>query len=212
MAKRGYQLGRRAETAEETRRRILDAAYELIAAAGFHPVSVDAVAAKSGVTRVTVYRHFGSKRGLFEAVALGSVSGDRLEGLEHARAQPDPIDAVRDFLREICRLMDEIGDTLRISLEVARDEPEVAHLVDVTYYVRRKSSAELLARRLDDANVLAPGWSRQGVADAIMVLTSLETFDTLTRVRRRSLRRAGEILFDMARAFLVLPPQERKTE
>src|SRR5688572_6056727 len=68
MSPRPYQLAQRAESTERNRRRILDAAYELIAEAGFHPVSLDAVAERAGVTRVTIYRHFGSKRGLLEAV------------------------------------------------------------------------------------------------------------------------------------------------
>lgn len=202
MGQRPYRLGRRAETAERTRQQILDAAYELIAEAGFHPVSLDAVAERSGVTRVTVYRHFGSKRGLFEAVALARVGEARLEGLDRARAQPDPIQALRDFLGETCRLMNEIGDTIRTSIEVARDEPEVAHLLDVTYYGRRKRSAQQLAKRLDDENVLAAGWSRQRAVDALMVLTSLEAFDTLIR-QGRSLRRAADTLFDMASVFLA---------
>lgn len=37
---------------------------------GYGPVSLDAVALESGVTRGAVYNHFGSKRGLFEVVFL----------------------------------------------------------------------------------------------------------------------------------------------
>jgi AcrR family transcriptional regulator len=203
MSRRPYRLGQRAETTESNRRRILDAAYELIAEAGFHPVSVDAVADRAGVTRVTVYRHFGSKRGLFEAVSLHRLGQAQLARLDHARAHPDVVQALRDFLRENCRLMSEIGDTLRTTLEVARHEPEVAHVLDVGYYGRRKHSLEELATRLHAENALAPGWTIHRVVDALMIVTSLEAFETLTQRQGHSVRRSANILFDMTTGFLA---------
>jgi len=203
MSRRPYRLGRRAETAESNRHRILEAAYELIAEAGFHPVSVDAVAARAGVTRVTVYRHFGSKRGLLEAVSSHRMDQAQLARLDQARAHPDVVQALRGFLREGCRLMSEIGDTLRTSLEVRRHEPEVAHILEVGYYGGRRQSVEELAARLRDENALAPGWTPRRVADALMVITSLEAFETLTQRQGYSVRRAADLLFDMATGFLA---------
>ncbi|MGA2795854.1 MAG: helix-turn-helix domain-containing protein [Roseiarcus sp.] len=54
--------------AERTRRRILDAAYELFYRKGFSRVSVDEIAAFAGLTKRTLYYHFKSKDEL-----LGSV-------------------------------------------------------------------------------------------------------------------------------------------
>jgi AcrR family transcriptional regulator len=51
-----------------TRRRILDAAYELCYREGFARVGVDAVAAAAGVTKRTLYDHFASKDDLLAAV------------------------------------------------------------------------------------------------------------------------------------------------
>ena len=48
-------------SAESTRRRILDAAYELFYRKGFGRVSVDEIAALAGVTKRTLYYHFQSK-------------------------------------------------------------------------------------------------------------------------------------------------------
>ncbi len=203
MSPRPYRLGQRAETTERNRHRILEAAYELIAEAGFHPVSVDAVADRAGVTRVTVYRHFGSKRGLFEAVSSHRMDQAKLARLDQARAHPDVVEALRGFLRESCRLMSEIGGTLRTSLEVARHEPEVAHILDLGYYGRRQQSLEELATRLRDANALAPGWTVRRVVDALMTVTSVETVETLTQRRGYSVRRAADFLFDMAAVFLA---------
>ena len=48
-------------------RRILEAARNQFAAHGFERASVDAIAAEAGVSKMTVYSHFASKEGLFEA-------------------------------------------------------------------------------------------------------------------------------------------------
>ena len=53
---------------EPTRRRILDAAYELFYRMGFGRVGVDEVAARAGVTKRTLYYHFKSKDELLSAV------------------------------------------------------------------------------------------------------------------------------------------------
>ena len=54
--------------AGQTRRRILDSAYELFYRKGFTRVGVDEVAAFAGVTKRTLYYHFRSKDDLLAAV------------------------------------------------------------------------------------------------------------------------------------------------
>lgn len=53
---------------EETRRRIIDAAYELFYKGGFARAGVDAIAEAAGVTKRTLYYHFDSKDALLAAV------------------------------------------------------------------------------------------------------------------------------------------------
>src|SRR3984893_17859947 len=43
------------------RERILQAAYELFSRQGIRAVGIDAIVESSGVARMTLYRHFGSK-------------------------------------------------------------------------------------------------------------------------------------------------------
>lgn len=199
---RKYELRVRAAGVEQNRRLILDAAWELVVEAGFYPVSLELVAAKAGVTRVTIYRQFGSKSGLFEAVVWDRLAHARLDPLDRARQRPDPIDALRAFLHENCRLFGEVGDALRHALEVARSDRTVHELLEVSYFSRRLTSLDELATRLSDSRLLAPGWTKDRAVDALMVLTSIEAFDSLTHRRRRSTRRAADTLFDMAQAFL----------
>jgi AcrR family transcriptional regulator len=49
---------------QDARERILEAAYALFAHQGTRPVGVDAIIEKSGVAKMTLYRHFKSKQDL----------------------------------------------------------------------------------------------------------------------------------------------------
>jgi AcrR family transcriptional regulator len=57
-----------AERTEATTAALVDAARELFARDGYEATSLDAVAARAGVTKGAVYHHFDGKRQLFEAV------------------------------------------------------------------------------------------------------------------------------------------------
>ena len=52
------QRARQREQREVTRRRILDAAEELLRRRAFRDLSVEAVMAETGLTRTAFYRHF----------------------------------------------------------------------------------------------------------------------------------------------------------
>jgi AcrR family transcriptional regulator len=52
----------------ETRQQIIDAAYTLFYQSGFMRAGVDAIANAAGITKRTLYQHFGSKDELIEAV------------------------------------------------------------------------------------------------------------------------------------------------
>jgi AcrR family transcriptional regulator len=62
-------MGVRAEAAEETRRRILDAVIGLHMERYYDQISLDAVAERAGVTVQTVLRRFGSKDALIDAAS-----------------------------------------------------------------------------------------------------------------------------------------------
>jgi AcrR family transcriptional regulator len=53
---------------EETRRRIIDTAYEVFYKGGFARAGVDAIAEATGITKRTLYYHFESKDALLAAV------------------------------------------------------------------------------------------------------------------------------------------------
>src|SRR5207248_2847460 len=64
---RPYQMSRRAERQDETRRRIVEAAIELHQTLGPAATTVTDIADRAGVGRVTVYRHFPDDASLARA-------------------------------------------------------------------------------------------------------------------------------------------------
>lgn len=94
------------DTTDSPRHRIVEAAVELLESGGQEAVSTRAVAAAAGMQPPAIYRLFGDKEGLLEAVAEHGYA----QFLESKRAQldPDPLDAVEE-LRHGWDLVVEFG-------------------------------------------------------------------------------------------------------
>ena len=89
--------------------RILDAALELIAASGLHNLTMDDVAARARVGRMTVYRRFGDRDTLIDSLAIREVQRC-LRELDAAVDRADPI-------------ADQIADGFSAALRLIRDHP-----------------------------------------------------------------------------------------
>jgi AcrR family transcriptional regulator len=98
MAGRGRP---RTRAPDETRRRLLIAAFEEFHLRGFQAASLDAILAKAGVTKGALYHHFPDKATLGYAVLEEVVREPLLEAylgpLE--RSTGDPLAALQDVLR-----------------------------------------------------------------------------------------------------------------
>ena len=95
MSKRRYEQRLRAEAADETRRRILDALYDRLREAPADPVSVDEVARIARVARSTVYLVFGSRSGLFDALTESLFQGAGWDSILEAFRHPDARETLR---------------------------------------------------------------------------------------------------------------------
>jgi AcrR family transcriptional regulator len=69
MKTRAYELRARADAVEDTRARIVASARELFVDNWYDDVTLNAIAGAAGVSHQTVLNHFGSKEGVFAAVA-----------------------------------------------------------------------------------------------------------------------------------------------
>lgn len=85
---------------DKKREAILHGAKAVFLNAGFGGASMDQVAASAGVSKMTVYRHFGSKEDLFAGVITELCQRIVAEDLEQIFAR-EPREALRAFARKM---------------------------------------------------------------------------------------------------------------
>ena len=98
---RTYRMQRRAESQLETRRRIAESAVELHGTVGPSRTSVSAVAARAGVRRSTVYRHFPDEAALFDACTAHWSAANPLPDLARWSSVDDPDQRLKAGLAEL---------------------------------------------------------------------------------------------------------------
>jgi AcrR family transcriptional regulator len=185
MAAREYRLGRRQAEADRTRSRILAAARELVSELGPES-SVGKVAARAGVSRITIYNQFGSKAGLLEALSTRArpLSGDVPPGETGAH----PSDELRLRIEQACAAW-------------AMDPRLYRQLAGRTHG-ERSDHDHGLAERLAAQDRLRPGSSIKEAEDVIGILLSFPVFDRLHKEGRRSPSAVAEILIRMTSGFI----------
>src|SRR5512144_1001101 len=104
--KRAYSSDLRAAQARRTRRQIVDAAGALFAEHGFSGTTIDAIAARAGVSRKTVFTSVGGKVELLKLAYDYAMAGDdepvpmsEREGLQEVINEPDPYRQVERYAR-----------------------------------------------------------------------------------------------------------------
>ena len=175
MSPRPYNLGKRQEPIETTRRQVLDAARRLLGGtASYTAFTVDAVARQADVARATVYYQFGSKTGLLEAVCdyLAEIGG--LAGLAEVFADPEPRHALHRFVACFGQFWAADRPAMRRLRALALLDPDVGAVIAARDQ-RRQQGLTVLAGRLG----LAGPAERDHAVRVLTALTSFETFDTL---------------------------------
>jgi AcrR family transcriptional regulator len=199
MATRGYEQRLRAQSAEETRRRVLDAVYDQLREAPAQPVSVERIARTAGVARSTVYASFGSRAGLFDAFAADLLERGGFRRVLDAVADPDPRVTVRAGITGGVHTFAAHRDVFRALISMAKLDPDAVGGAMQRSEQRRAKGMLWLARRLARDGALREGLTVTQAADRLWVLTSFDAFDLLYNGRGRSARAVAGVLVDMAR-------------
>jgi AcrR family transcriptional regulator len=144
---------------------------------------LDQVARDAGVARSTLYVIFGSRQGLFEAVAqdLGERTG--LADLAAAVAHPDAREHLRQGMRAGFAMFEadrRVWSALRAMGEL---DPKSLGASLAVIEQNRTGGMAHLANRLAEQGVLRPDISVEDAADVLWVLTSFESFDLLRTAR-----------------------------
>jgi AcrR family transcriptional regulator len=172
--KRKYELKKRAEEMAETHRRITEAAIELHGTLGPSRTTMSAVAKRAGVERRTLYRHFPTEAGLFEACSTHYFAANPWPDLGSWRAIPEPRQRLERALDELYAYYERTEPMFN---NVLRD----AELVDFA----RDAVAPLHAYLAEAAEILAisrpvRGRRRHLLAGALRHALAFSTWHSLT--------------------------------
>lgn len=99
--RRKYELGKRAEQVEETRRRIVEATVALHLTVGPAATEVTEVARRAGIRRPTVYKHFPDGAALLGACSAHWRTLHPAPDIAAWAALPDPAERLRTGIREL---------------------------------------------------------------------------------------------------------------
>ncbi len=204
MSPRPYRMGKRTAATAQTRRRVLRAARDLLAARGGPDrFSIDAVARRAGVARMTVYHQFGSRRGLLEALFDSFAVGGRLpERLAAAFQRPDPHDTLAGVIGAFAEFWEAGRAGIRRVRALGVLDPELGEAIEARNQ-RRREVARAVVQRLSERYGRPARDQRAQAEELLHTLTSFETFDTLAGPRG-SLTKVAPAIVELARAALGL--------
>jgi AcrR family transcriptional regulator len=203
MAPRRYKQTLRAESAEETRRRILDAVLERFSAAPTERVSIDQVARMAGVARSTVYLIFGSRAGLFDAVARDLLDRGGFDRVVRATEHPDAREHLRGGFYGTAHTFAAHRDAFRVLYSMASLDPDAVGGAINRAEERRARGMAYLAGQLEQQGLLRDGVTPEAAADLMFVLTSFDGFDLLFTGRGLDADRIAESLIETAERTLL---------
>ncbi len=190
--KRPYRSVRRREQAEQTRRRVLDAAAALFVERGWDGTSVVAVAEAAGVAPETIYARFRTKRALLGELVQRAVRGDdprpvpEQEGPRAVAAATDQREQLRLFAGDIALRLERAAPLVAIVGAAARSEPELAELYERLHADRSRNLGGLVELLERNGPLRLP---RAQAVEAVWALTAPELHQALVRLRGWSRRR-----------------------
>jgi AcrR family transcriptional regulator len=180
MTRKPYASPARAAAADRTRVEIVAAAAALLREpAGAEPFSLESVGKQAGVTRLTVYNHFGSRRALLEAVFDDIADRAGLARLAEAASDADPHRGLGRLIEIFCDFWGAESGAHRWINAARAGDAELDAALEARNQ-RRKRLLQAIVGRLIAGDRAA---ARDDLIDSLYVLTSLPVFAGLARER-----------------------------
>jgi AcrR family transcriptional regulator len=184
--KRNYDSRRRRERSAQTRRRILDAARDLMVEVGYRAATVAAVATRAGVNVDTVYQLVGRKpvllRELIEQAISGTgvaVAAEDRDYVKAIRAERDPREKLAIYARAAREIQQRMAPLFLALRDASSTEPE-ARAVWNEISQRRAANMRELAGEIQKAGGLRDDLSINEAADILWATNSSELYVLLT--------------------------------
>jgi len=194
-----HSAGRQAASAE-TRAQILEAAWTLLGDKEPVPLTVDAIAERANVARMTVYNQFGTKRGLVEALSDEVAARGGIARLPQAFQAKSAAAGLEILIRVFIGFWESERLALRRLRAVAALDPELA---GANRDLRRRQAIGVVLRRLATETGRPAAADMERTIDLLWALTAFDTYEQLASVGR-SARETADLIIAAARRQLGL--------
>jgi len=185
VRRRPYRSPQRRAASAATRERIIVAASALLRSTnGVRRFSLESVGKAAGVTRLTVYNQFGSRRALLEAVFDAHALRGGLHRLAEAMADPDPFAALARLVSIFCDFWSFDPGAMAWLHGAGGVDAEFAESMRARQKRRRRAVSVLVARMVDRGVIGEP--QRDDLIDIVHTLTGFPVFAGLTADGRTS--------------------------
>lgn len=201
MSPRPYQLGKRQAAVDQTKSRIISAAYGLLTnPEGTPAFTMEAIAKAAGVARMTVYYQFGSRRELLEDLfdykaekggmaEMAKVFGpaevpackpvqDAMQDVPEQLRPRDALEMLGRFIRVLAGFYDSDRMVMRRLRGIAAIDSEFGAVMEERNN-RRRFGLRMVLQRLTEQTDWKPRVPIDALEDILFTLTSFETFDQL---------------------------------
>ena len=182
---------------------ILDAAVEVLGERGLG-ASMEEVARRAGVSRQTIYNHYGSKAELIRALVDRRVA-DITAPLEMPGADEHPQEALADFARTMLQAIISPRSTamMRLYIQGAAEAPDVARAVfEAGPKASRARLAAFLARETADGRLSVDNPAMAAEFFGGMVVGTYQLADLLGVDRELTDAQIDAIAIEASRRFM----------
>jgi len=204
---------RRAERADATRRRVLDAAVHLFVERGYHATTIESIAAAADVSVETIYKRFGSKAGMLKAAREEAVAqapepheffefpAPPIEAALHASS--DPATQLRTLAQFSARRLERLAPFHRMLRSAGTGDPELGAFIAADHAARRERQRDNIHTIAHNARLRVP---TDVAADTYSALASPDTYLLFTDQFCWSPKKYQTWLVETATRLLLVDP------
>lgn len=213
VKRRTYNSPRRRQQADLTRKDIVEAATRRFQKDGYNGATMAEIAAEAGVVVETIYRNFGGKVGLIEAVVEAAVAGgtarsevpsEQRPAIKALIEEPDPRRKLDMYAATQPGIHRRAGGLRKALREAATVEPSLQAVHERLESIRLEGM-ERFAQHLHDSGVLQVGLSITEARDLLWAINSVAMYEALVDDRRWSIERYQGWIASMMKQSLLKP-------
>ncbi len=206
-SKRPYDSARRREQARQTRAAILDVARRRFLDDGFVPTTIAAIANDAQVSVDTIYKAFGGKPGLVNAICQQALAGEgpvpaevRSDAIQ--AQERDPCQIIRAWGKLTAEVAPRVAPILLLVRAAATADPDMARL-QTQLSGQRLERMTHNARNLADTGGLHHGLTVKRAAEIMWTYSSPELYELLVLERGWPLKHYTTFIADAMIAALL---------